>query len=1023
MADVKIVDLQDYLRAIFKAHHLDMMDPWRKAQYAKLRGKNDSYIAEAGSTIPHDDKEPIYHKEVDGKVYPLGKDISKVQEPGKLFYYKYENGVPEKIYVDGPKSESEYQINAKGEKVFAKDNRSSTQKKWENKATGELATEWPENMNPPLDMSDEDWELFYRICRKTFRGIFRNKKELERKLPPGEPMVAGQFIGSEPFKTFKVATLSPETIKIVEGLIHLIENDSLLKMRLTKDAYGSGTVFNETYSINSFISDLKSGKAQSDQKVQGKLSEVLTTINTLMNVNENFANREDLSSGDKLKNKFGDSLKIAAAIEDVNNDKDDPPSPSQLAMFRHGGVYKEILKKLYDPRKENREGAFFSQFRDYNGSVITSVMTEQVSESNYLTGDSAIQPLFEEQLNVIETIKDKWGDWKDEHLARFWDRSSRHIYIENGAEPIITAIGKEKISPVKGILQLVDKKKELRDRIQKTAPGSLDGFDFLVRALEHIKGGAKSDKMLEGALRNGKKARALAMEIMKFGMSETTDRAKAADIKAALEVLAVMRYDTFSSAHGAELWKVKADIFKDASFMKQEGVKFVLNAAEGAVKLGLNGLYWAGVMLRNKIQHNRAKINSPKSAEENAILEKALKQINEQSKDFRDPDEALKELEERQKAFDDYESKHKELLEKHEIYKRLQDEIENKKMDLGSAGQLAKDILRKEEIKKLLEEQLNKIADLDKEIKKKEKETKAIEKRIKKIKEDIDAAGSIPKNHTLYAELKVQVKQLDDKNKEIKNINSEKNKIINPKLKGAAREAKVLAYVGEKQKEIYYNTNRTAPEGGDLPSQQGMFSKYTLDAIRNMPLNEILDTFGIEGLQIEYNTLNSNINSADNLRKNLNPKALSIEESSRRVLLDDYNDLAKLFGYEIDLATSNVGGKLTKVPPTPEQLANQKIIKDWVQLDAEVNVAKELYTRIKGIKNRGENSATAEKPQNPEKSKEDQMEMLLEFWNAVNGFNEDYDVNSFWSLRNIETVRKEKVLSAKWQAEHPWQND
>jgi hypothetical protein len=46
--------------------------------------------------------------------------------------------------------------------------------------------------------------------------------------------------------------------------------------------------------------------------------------------------------------------------------------------------------------------------------------------------------------------------------------------------------------------------------------------------------------------------------------------------------------------------------------------------------------------------------------------------------------------------------------------------------------------------------------------------------------------------------------------------------------------------------------------------------------------------------------------------------------------------------------------------------------------------------------------------------------MLSYFWNAANDYEPGYNVNSFWSLRNIKTVRKENTPGVDFVNQHDW---
>lgn len=152
------------------------------------------------------------------------------------------------------------------------------------------------------------------------------------------------------------------------------------------------------------------------------------------------------------------------------------------------------------------------------------------------------------------------------------------------------------------------KKDAIIKRVEAKSPISKKSFEFLFEALEYIKSSGEMDKALQGALKNGCQAEELAFEIIKYAISKR----KVSDAKGALEVLAVMHYDTLSSAHWEKFKGAQGAILgdKDFSFNKNnEAMSVITNAIDKTFYTGINGLFWLGVMTRNLIQHGRGKMS------------------------------------------------------------------------------------------------------------------------------------------------------------------------------------------------------------------------------------------------------------------------------------------------------------------------------------------------------------------------------------------------------------------------------
>lgn len=528
-----------------------------------------------------------------------------------------------------------YEINSKGEYVYLDDARNSVQKGWANPKTGELATELP-----LPDLSEEDWEYFYRLCRTAIRNINDKREDLLRNDPDKNPLPIDKWFGSKNLKAFSVQEVKQPIKDKLKQFAAVVMETPRLKNKLMDS-------FSADYSIDTFLADLI------DQDYSRNSQFTIAKIQTLVRILPGLLRPEyDFKVGD-YKNPFDDKTNDAIqrifigtgydpmagiAMDDLENQFDeisaelDPANeqinPMQLAQFKHPSVYKEILKALYAPDKPEKKSPFHSQFASNGGGEITGYMNEVVGGNNYESGANELVPKLGKELNIREQFNKKIGDFQDEHFLRLTDRAARHVYIEPAAKGIVDAIIKEKISPTDGLNKIIEKKDAVVKRVQAKSPVSKKGCDFFFEALSYIQASGDMDEALSGALKNGRKAEAIAFEIIKYAISKR----KINEAKAALEVFAVMRYDTFSSAHWNDLKKSQNDIFgdKNLSFNKNETMSFLTRALDKTIWLGVNGAFWTGVLTRNLIQHGRGKM----SPDDMVRMESALTKINSDSQEF-----------------------------------------------------------------------------------------------------------------------------------------------------------------------------------------------------------------------------------------------------------------------------------------------------------------------------------------------------------------------------------------------------
>lgn len=581
----------------------------------------------------------------------------------------------------------------KNEFNWLDDKRSPPMKGWENKATGDLYT-IDDLPNPITELSDDDWKSFYTTVRTAMRNIDANRKDLLRNADP-KVLAIDRFFGNKSVKAFSPFEPDPAIVrKPLESLGAMLENPAMADFANWLEAAQPGTgykIFTEKPTLGEFINGLKTGNYDINKGIPNKIKDLLSNI--LGWLNPSFgASPIAIFPGAlaELKKLFGNNGEKIAALQiamDADNEKIDP---HQLAQFKQPSFYKEILKALYASDKPEKKSPFNSQFANAGGGEITGWMAESVTGANDY--DTALMPKLEDEKNWRETQIEKITDWRDEHLKRLYDRSARHVYIESNAAPVVAAILKEKVSPTDGVLKIIEKKDAIIKRVKGKQPSAVKGTEFMFEALEYIKNSGDMDKALEGCFRNGAKAQAVAMEVIKYAMA----KGKVNEAKVALETLAVMRYDTLSSAHWGELKKNPIKPFDGTSFMKNDSIKFVLDTATKGLNLGLAGAYWTGVVGRNLIQKGRAEI--PKSKIKSLDIgrvEVSLKKINKDTEDFMTLEDAERELLETQTALSSYETAHKgvlDLQDKEEKLSRIVEELK-KQRDINVKHQRINDII------------------------------------------------------------------------------------------------------------------------------------------------------------------------------------------------------------------------------------------------------------------------------------------------------------------------------------------
>lgn len=658
--------LKEYLKDWFKVYHLHMApEPIRK-QLEKIHGDDFDVVTE--------DTQQAYRDMIEATTplapFPYDKDIAiHVGNIDRLrgisglspqdFDRLYKLGDTYKFTVNSDADRDTYLrvFSPKlGEKIYWNDLTSGGQKLYFNKITGKLDDQPLPKIS---EMSEAEQRRFYRIIRTTLRNINDNKPEY---IDPASPPRVAAFLGNgKAFTEFRLTGIAGEMADdklkefatLITGGEYTRKNgtnvsyqaDEILAQKL-EDTLGSrlGT----DYSISEFMSDLK--KSPIRQKALNFVPALMSTLGGWIN---SYASELSQESKTKLSTIFGDSENMEK-ITRAASQEGEAIDEQLFQQFLDPRVHDTLLKALYDPTKPDRKSGFANDFEKHGGGpAIINPMQIAINRFKYdhLTGTYKKQDV----LTVTQRWKKGWEDWTEEHVIKLWKRNLRHNYVEPLAKPVVDALCKAEVSPTKGLKGILEKRSDIEKKLEGGAsPGSLDGFKFLCDTLQKISNAGDMKKAFEGGLKNGKQCEAIAKEIMKAALANVPVTGTVIEkAKIALETLAVMRYDTFSSARGAEIQKsiMSADFLKDASFMKQKGVGFVLGAAQKTFNVGLTGAFWLTTAIRNTIQHSRGKM---KESEVNQLVG-SMQKIEENAKDNMTVESATEDLETAKRALLEFE--------------------------------------------------------------------------------------------------------------------------------------------------------------------------------------------------------------------------------------------------------------------------------------------------------------------------------------------------------------------------------
>lgn len=1026
-------ELNDFLIDWFKGFHLSQMpEPVRKRledmrsgddikgqDYVVITSANQSkyreYITKSiGDTVylyaTKDNLKQIRSMTRDENI-TVGEGINFVLK-SQLAVDKYHNIFPVK---DSPKV---------GEKIYLNDFRTGGQKLWFD-AQGDIKTALPDISK--LDIDEQ--RKFYRILRNSLRVINANPPKFA---DPDIPQPVLKFFGDKNFMPFSDAKINNDTKEGLRKFALHVQKDAALKEKLKGPKYYQR--FTDDYTIDQFLNDLISMDYDTDSKIKEKAVTILGVLNESVenastyggNVPALIKNAIDiLGKGEKIAKYIGE---LDAADEKIDED--------QFRQFQDSRVYGEILKALYDPKVENRQSGFFKQVAEASGREITNPMTTVIENVNY----DKITPKYKDERTFWQEKKKNWDDWQDDHTNKFWDKALRHYYLEPNAKGVVSAIKKLEIPLKDGLKGIVSKKEDIKKILNAKFNSSVKGFEFFCECIEDME---KSDDMknaLAGALRNGKQCAAVAREIIKRAVA----KGRVADAKVALETLAVMRYNIFSAGKGKEISKAitGANFLEGVSFMNNKAIAFVMNAAQKGFNLGVAGVFWTGVGLRNSIQHLRGQL-SDKDVE---AIEKSMAKIAENSKKFKTPEEAqelweifAQKLNKEKNAVKKWKEKDIQtgkLTEKHSLTVQELLEMRNRlnQLDDGSVENKIEN-LEKKLVKNSKAQKRNVLAeDLMQEILKKQQELDKKKVNLLKDKEKLkklktDSQDMIKRKQ----ELKTKIPALEELVKVQNQLSIAQNRFDNAKTKeekGAAKNIleNILSSKIEMEINLGFDVNKNSALDllGDYKTELKELNN-TLNKIdiQEKNLNEQekeLKEFGADNEQGRSDFIYMGYEGEDGDQEALDEHIINIMETEKP------EKLFKIFGFAgmkdgIDKLKKSADNVLSKnavnMAEADLQLGNKlrennlekmeqinELLSDYDGYVTSERICHEEYNRLSTLKARGLEKNIPEKEYGGASSENEQIEELMYFWNVANGFESEIQVNDYNIFNKHQNIIK-----------------
>lgn len=475
-------------------------------------------------------------------------------------------------------------------------------KKWSTDLDGQS---WPELTE------DADLEKLYNLFQDALEDMNANADDYKDETV-SKDYIAAWFGGTNPL--FEPTQATPEAEADILKLYNLIRNPAH-KNEISTMLKTNGRLSDE-FTIDDLIDgmDPTKKKYNKDTKFRDQMLGVINYVQTYKNYEEYWPQSAsiDFDHIHDIDNWFKSRL------------FDDPD-----IRTRFKNAYPQMLDALLTSKKLRDRFANYGTKR-----TISKQLTKAIADTDYENKDSDdyVPPKVEDEKNLAQKIKDWKEDTYENYLRKFTCSRGSRIYFSTYSQEIVKAIDKLEIKPTAGIDGIVSKRSEIEAKLKEKSPNSMKHFKWFADRMAEIK--AKKPKAYANALHNGDQMRSVVVEIIRAAIKDKEyDKAKTA-----MEILSVCKYG-FTDSKVLEninnyFKENKEGVINNSklSINKNEGMQFVSNAMERALRGGIKAVAYGVVGINHAVQKHRMKFRGRRGELAADIAQNDAKRADERTR-------------------------------------------------------------------------------------------------------------------------------------------------------------------------------------------------------------------------------------------------------------------------------------------------------------------------------------------------------------------------------------------------------
>lgn len=451
---------------------------------------------------------------------------------------------------------------------------------------------------PTTDLSEADWKQLFLTCQATFVRMKHNKSSYDGVVQ--DFITDNQELFANVTEETREATTTTDTaiFKLVEKIKTLSEAPYIISPGDLPGLLGVSRLDIETwYTQLTQVPPVKEYNKKED--VRKKIRELA----------EKILNPEDAAKRHKIKTSGLDSVKDIRFITEEYGWRTPEVDPNKLNNFKAN--YADYFTEIY---KENKILEAYKSCESDN-KIVSESIEKAKKDIDYDDTNSKnyVPRKLDTELTPVERIQEWVGNTYSDYFKKYEELRGAKIYQHaSEVKDILKQIDKAKIKTTDPLSKLAENADNITKALRSTNPEAADAFEWLGTALKEFNADSKMSKVMEKALKKGRKMNDLISElVMRAAEDGKPETVKKAEI--AMEVLSTIKYGYTTSKIMNSL-KEDKELFsflsnKDLSWNKNEGVKFVTSAIDESFRIACLGIGYGGTIIGNRFRRFGSKFN------------------------------------------------------------------------------------------------------------------------------------------------------------------------------------------------------------------------------------------------------------------------------------------------------------------------------------------------------------------------------------------------------------------------------